>query len=159
MLLMIIVINILGHYRKCRNRNRHYNMYELNNRRLHERETHNHQHHHINNSNTVRGVNSGSCELTWVVSNSWRKFKSGCNRLSRAMVGNAVKCPLACPEKWYIEGDTCKFQSLTAHAADPDSHLIITLTTEGHFRCREKCIEISTMAVLIMMVARPNSSF
>ena len=22
--------------------------------------------------------------------------------------GNAVKCPLACPGKWYIEGATCK---------------------------------------------------
>ena len=29
-----------------------------------------------------------------------------------------------------------KFQSLTAHAADPDSNLIITLTTEGLFQFR-----------------------
>ena len=29
-----------------------------------------------------------------------------------------------------------EFQSLTAHAADPDSNLIITLTTEGLFQFR-----------------------
>ena len=31
---------------------------------------------------------------------------------------------------------SCQFQSLTAHAADPDSNLIITLTTEGLFQFR-----------------------
>ena len=54
-------------------------------------------------------------------------------------------------------GPGCKFKSLTAHAADPDSNLIITLATEGLFqkiRCRLKAI-IET--VLLIMVLGSNS--
>ena len=38
---------------------------------------------------TVSGVDSGSCGLTRVVSSNWRKFKSGCDGLSRTM---AARC-------------------------------------------------------------------
>ena len=50
-----------------------------------------------------------------------------------------------------------KSQSLTAHAADPDSNLIITLATEGlfqKFRCRLKAL-VDT--VLLIMVLGSNS--
>ena len=54
-------------------------------------------------------------------------------------------------------GDTFKFRSLTAHAADPDSNLIITLATEGlfqKFRCRLKAL---VETVLLIMVLGSNS--
>ena len=50
-----------------------------------------------------------------------------------------------------------RIQSLTAHAADPDSNLIITLATEGlfqKFRCRSKAL-VDT--VLLIMVLGSNS--
>ena len=49
------------------------------------------------------------------------------------------------------------FRSLTAHAADPDSNLIITLATEGLFqkiRCRLKAL---VETVLLIMVLGSNS--
>ena len=52
---------------------------------------------------------------------------------------------------------TTLFQSLTAHAADPNSNLIITLTT-GQCLFLNQYTFLDT-AVLIMMVPRPNSSF
>ena len=49
------------------------------------------------------------------------------------------------------------FQHLMAHAADPNSNLLVCFATEGNFQCREN-MEKSSMAVLIMMVPRPNSN-
>ena len=39
--------------------------------------------------NMVVGANLASCGLTRPGSSSWRRFKSGCARLSRTMVGAA----------------------------------------------------------------------
>ena len=46
-----------------------------------------------------------------------------------------------------------KFRSLTAHAADPDSNLIITLATEGLFqkiRCRLKALVETVLLIMVL---------
>ena len=46
-----------------------------------------------------------------------------------------------------------KFRSLTAHAADPDSNLIITLATEGLFQkfwCRLKALVETVLLIMVL---------